>query len=253
MAQAMRITNSRQAERYRDGRVFLLGDAAHVHSGMGGPGLNLGLTDAFNLGWKLAAAVTGWAPPDLLDSYHHERHPVGRRVIMHSRAQSALVGPGPDVTALRELMGELLENRDTVRHVAELMSGADTRYRTGADRHELAGRWVPDLPLDTGTGGARLAEVLRTGRPLLLDLGAGVAGAVDGWADRVDVLAATTPEPPAGAVLIRPDGHAAWAGEDAGGLDAALHRWFGEPGLNRRSPRPRPERPRSAAGPRTPW
>jgi 2-polyprenyl-6-methoxyphenol hydroxylase-like FAD-dependent oxidoreductase len=230
MAQVVRVTNSRQAARYRDRRVFLVGDAAHVVSAMGGPALNLGLLDVFNLGWKLAAAVRGWAPPELLDSYHRERHPVGQRVLMHTRAQAALISPGPDVTAMRGLMSELLANPDNVRHIAELMSGADTRYDMGTpDPHELTGRWVPDLALDTDTGPVRLAEVLRTGRPLLLDLGGGLAKVAAGWDDRVDVLAATTPDPPAAAVLIRPDGHAAWAGEDADALEAALRTWFGHP------------------------
>jgi 2-polyprenyl-6-methoxyphenol hydroxylase-like FAD-dependent oxidoreductase len=229
-AQVNRVSNSRQADRYRAGRVLLVGDAAHVHSGMGGPGLNLGMTDVFNLGWKLAAAVRGWAPADLLDSYHRERHPVGERVIMQTRAQSALIGPGPNVTALRQLMDELLAKPANVAHIADLMSGADTRYEMGAaEEHELTGRWLPDLPLHTADGDTRVAEVLRSGRPLLLDLDGRLGKVAAGWDDRVDVLAATTPAPPAAAVLVRPDSHVAWAGEDADALDAALRRWFGEP------------------------
>jgi 2-polyprenyl-6-methoxyphenol hydroxylase-like FAD-dependent oxidoreductase len=229
-AQATRVANSRQADRYRAGRVFLAGDAAHVHSGMGGPGLNLGMTDVFNLSWKLAAAVRGWAPPGLLDSYHAERHPVGERVIMQTRAQTALIGPGPHITALRELMGALLAEPANAQRISDLMSGADTRYDMGAtEEHELTGRWLPDLPLRTADGDTRVAEVLRTGRPLLLDLDGRLGKVAAGWDDRVDVLAATTPEPPAAAVLVRPDSHVAWAGEDADALDAALHRWFGEP------------------------
>jgi 2-polyprenyl-6-methoxyphenol hydroxylase-like FAD-dependent oxidoreductase len=226
-AQATTVSNSRQADRYRDGRVFLVGDAAHVHSGVGGPGLNLGLLDAFNLGWKLAAAVHGRAPADLLDSYHRERHPVGERVIVHSRAQTALLGPGPNITALRRLLGELLDRPGNAGYIADLMSAADTRYEMGTGEHELTGRWMPDLPLD---GGLRLAEALRTGRPLLLDLDGGqLAKAAAGWDDRVDTLVATTPEPPAAAVLIRPDSHVAWAGADPDALDTALRTWFGEP------------------------
>lgn len=224
-------TNSRQAERYRDGRVFLVGDAAHVHSGIGGPGLNLGLLDALNLGWKLAAAVHGWAPPGLLDTYHDERHPVGERVMMQTRAQAALLAPGPNVTALRQLMDELLSSPANVHHLSDLLSGGDTRYGSGS--HPLTGRWLPDLPLDTADGATRVAVVLRTGRPLLLDLaGRGrTTAAAAGWADRVDVLAATTPDPPADAVLVRPDGHVAWAGDDPAELAKALRRWFGaEPG-----------------------
>ncbi len=219
-------TNTRQAERYRDGRVFLVGDAAHVHSAVGGPGLNLGLLDAVNLGWKLAAAVHGWAPAGLLDTYQAERYPVGERVLMSSRAQAALLAPGPEVTALRQVFEELLASPANVRLVSDLMSGADTRYASGP--HELTGRHCPDLPLD---GTTRVAEVLRSGRPVLLDL----AGRDDlvalgaGWGQRVDVRSATTPAAPADALLVRPDGHVAWAGADRAGLDAALHRWFGAP------------------------
>jgi 2-polyprenyl-6-methoxyphenol hydroxylase-like FAD-dependent oxidoreductase len=235
-AAARRTTtsNSRQADRYRDGRVFLVGDAAHVHSGVGGPGLNLGMLDAVNLGWKLAAAVQGWAPAGLLDTYHAERHPVGERVIMQSRAQTALLAPGPEVTALRQVFEELLRSPSNVRHVSDLMSGADTRYDMAGDgsaSHALTGRWLPDLDLDTSDGPTRVAEVMRTARPVLLDL-AGHTDLVEvaaGWADRVDTLSAKTPEPPAEGVLVRPDGHVAWAGADPDGLRAALGTWFGEP------------------------
>jgi hypothetical protein len=190
---------------------------------MGGPGLNLGMTDVTNLGWKLAAAVH-------LDSYHAERHPVGERVIMHSRAQTSLIGPGPHITALRQLMDELLANPANVQHIADLMSGADTRYDMGStEEHDLTGRWMPDLPLETADGPTRVAEVMRSGRAVLLDLGGGSAKDVQGWEDRVEVLVASTPSAPAGGVLVRPDSHVAWAGEDAGALEGALRRWFGEP------------------------
>ena len=229
--------NSRQADRYRHGRVFLVGDAAHVHSGDGGPGLNLGLQDALNLGWKLAAGVKGWAPAGLLDTYQNERHPVGQRVIMHTRAQTALLSPGANVTALRELFEELLLQRSNVRHVADLMAGADIRYdpRTAGPAHAMAGRWMQDIVLCTGNGPTRIAEVLRPGRPILLMLAdrTDLAAAAKGWADRVDVIIASTAEPPADAVLIRPDGYVAWAAGTgtagpAGGLRRALQTWFGE-------------------------
>lgn len=230
--------NSRQADRYRHGRVFLVGDAAHVHSGVGGPGLNLSLQDALNLGWKLAATVNGWAPPGLLDTYQSERYPVGQRVIMHTRAQMALLSPGANVTALRELFGELLRERSTAQQISDLMAGADIRYdtRTGRPAHAMAGRWMPDIALQTGNGPTRTAELLRPGRAVLLALTdrADLADAAKEWGDRVDVLTATTAEPPADAVLIRPDGYVAWAagaGEPtpAEDLRKALQTWFGGP------------------------
>jgi hypothetical protein len=229
--------NSRQADRYRQGRVFLLGDAAHVHSGVGGPGLNLGMQDALNLGWKLAAAVNGWAPEGLLDTYHSERHPVGRRVIMHTRAQMALLSPGENVTALRELFGELLQDSRNVRRIADLMAGADIRYdmNTNEPPHPMAGRWMPDLVLRAGNKATRVAELLRAAKPILLDL----AGRTDlietakDWADRVKVVTATTAGRPADAILIRPDGYVAWAaGSDtvaAESLQHTLQTWFGVP------------------------
>ena len=230
--------NSRQADRYRHGRVFLAGDAAHVHSGVGGPGLNLGMQDVLNLGWKLAAAVNGWAPQGLLDTYQSERHPVGQRVIMHTRAQMALLSPGANITALRELFTELLREPSTVRHISDLMAGADIRYDTltAGLAHALAGRWMPDVALRTGNGSTRTAELLRPGRPVLLALTdrAGLADAAKEWSDRVDVITAATAEPPADAVLIRPDGYVAWAADTdtpspADGLRHTLQTWFGDP------------------------
>ncbi|MQS10849.1 FAD-dependent oxidoreductase [Streptomyces kaniharaensis] len=227
--------NTRLAEHYRRGRVLLVGDAAHVHAATGGPGLNLGLQDAANLGWKLAAELQGWAPPGLLDSYERERHPIGERVFMHSQAQMALMSPGPAVTALRTLFGELLSHEDNLARIAALMAGSDIRYDTDCP-HPLAGRFVPDLPLVTATGPTRLAEAARGARPLLLDLdgrGAELTDLAAGWKDRVDVVPASCPEPPAGALLLRPDGYVAWAAEpgedDPEGLVRALRTWFGEP------------------------
>ena len=214
-------TNSRQAEHYRQGRVFLVGDAAHVHSGIGGPGLNLGMQDVLNLGWKLAAAVKGWAPEGLLGTYESERHPMGARVIMHTRAQLALTSPGPNITALRELFGELLTDTDNVRRVAELMSGADVRYGDGSG-HPMTGHWMPDLSLRTEAGATRVAELLRGGRPLLLTTTGGTAKA---WTGRVDVI--VTPDTPAENVLVRPDGYVAWAAPGDVKLPDALTRWFG--------------------------
>lgn len=221
--------NSRQADRYRAGRVLLLGDAAHVHSPMGGPGLNLGLQDAVNLGWKLAAVVNGWHSDDLLDTYESERYPVGERVMMHSQAQLALSAPGPDVEALRALFGELIQQRGVTEHLAHLLAGSDVCYDVGDD-HPLSGRMVPELLL---ADGRRLAELLHRGRAVLLDLDGGAAATVaELWAERVDPITAAAEEPPAAAMLVRPDGYVAWAAERfddaaADALRVALTRWFG--------------------------
>src|SRR5207247_4723191 len=173
--------------------------------------LNVGLMDVVNLGWKLAAEVQGWAPPGLLDTYHGERHAVGRRALVHTRAQAALSGGGEDVAALREVVGELLEFEQPLRHVAETLRGADVRYDVGnggGDPHPLLGRWVPDLALEVGGDRTRVAELMRSARPLLLDLtgGSTLAEAAAGWKDRVKVVAArpaVQPCPAAG-LLIRP-------------------------------------------------
>jgi 2-polyprenyl-6-methoxyphenol hydroxylase-like FAD-dependent oxidoreductase len=227
--------SSRQAARYRAGRVLLAGDAAHIHLPAGGPGLNTGLLDAVNLGWKLAAEVQGWAPPGLLDSYQAERHAEGERVLLHTRAQGALMGAGADgrVAALREVIAQLLQYEQPLRHLLSLMYALDTRYDTGsADPHPLAGRWAPDLALTTRAGPGRVADLLQAGRGVLLDLTAGgsLAAAGPPWTDRVDVVAARCAAPPAAAVLIRPDGYVAWASDSgSGGLRQALSTWFGAP------------------------
>ena len=130
--------NTSQADRYRAGNIFLVGDSAHVHSAMGGPGLNLGMQDAVNLGWKLAATVNGWAPADLLDTYQSERYPVGERVMMQSMSQTALFGPGPEIAALRKLFNELLQQPSVAEHMAHLLAGSDVRYDVGDD-HPLVG------------------------------------------------------------------------------------------------------------------
>jgi 2-polyprenyl-6-methoxyphenol hydroxylase-like FAD-dependent oxidoreductase len=229
--------NSRIASRYQVGRVILVGDAAHVHSPMGGPGLNLGLQDAVNLGWKLAAVLRGRVEPALLATYEAERRPAAERVIMHSRAQLALVRPGPEVTALRQLFSELLTDSDIARRLSDLISGAENRYGTDPLAHPLTGQWVPDFAVTYGEETRRVAELARTGRPLLLDLtDSGVVAAA--VADAADELTVVAGEPvgdvAATALLVRPDGYVAWASsaaapgdDDLGELHRALTGWFG--------------------------
>jgi len=220
--------NTRQAERYRDGRVLLVGDAAHVHSAMGGPGLNLGMQDVFNLGWKLAAVINGTAPDALLDTYQAERYPVGERVMMHSMSQIALMAPGPEIAQLRKLFTELLAIPQVASHMAELLAGSDVRYDVGDD-HPLAGYLVPDLTLDDGR---RVASLLHKAKPVLLDLcGGAAAAAAQGC---VDIVTAELAGGPA-ALLIRPDGYVAWAADNFGPDDAerlskAMQRWCGASG-----------------------
>jgi 2-polyprenyl-6-methoxyphenol hydroxylase-like FAD-dependent oxidoreductase len=232
---------SRQAEPYRRGRIFVAGDAAHVHLPAGGPGLSTGLNDAANLGWKLAATVHGWAPPGLLDTYHAERHAAGRRVLLHTRAQGALIVPGDRVAALREVLGELFQREDALRFITDLVQGADTRYdMSETDPHPLVGRWLPELAFESREGLRRLAELLYRARGVLVDLGGcpGLAEVAAGWADRIDVVAGrTTHGPPSvDALLVRPDGYVAWVAADGEPGDeatrrlaAALARWFGLP------------------------
>lgn len=219
-------TNTRLAQTYRVDKVFLLGDAAHVHSPMGGPGLNLGLQDTVNLGWKLAAEIRGTATEGLLDTYDSERRPVGERVMMQSLSQTALMAPGPEIDALRKLFGELMELPAVREHMAHLLAGSDVRYPVG-DSHPLSGYLAPELTLDDGT---RLAELLHDARPVLLDLsGGGFAASAGAWADRVDLVTGRSADTSVAALLVRPDGYVAWATDspDGSGLPEALARWFG--------------------------
>jgi 2-polyprenyl-6-methoxyphenol hydroxylase-like FAD-dependent oxidoreductase len=238
-------SNSRQADRYRVGRVLLAGDAAHVFA-VGASALNVGLQDAVNLGWKLAAEVHGWAPPGLLDSYHTERHPVGERVLMHTRAQSALMAPGDDVTALRKLFGELLEYELNLSHIGKMLAGADICYDMdtgGTEPHPLVGRWAPDLPLLTANGKTRVAELMHEAKPVLLDFteGAALSKVAKSWKGRVNAVAASSDRQPApaDALLIRPDGYVAWAASadgdpahDCAKLHHALAAWCGSGSAN---------------------
>lgn len=211
---------TRQAERYRVGRVLLAGDAAHTHPPTGGQGLNLGVQDAFNLGWKLAASINGWAPEGLLDSYHAERHPVAARVLVNTRAQITLLGSDPGPTALRELFSKLMDFEEVNRYVTGMITAVDVRYDFG-EGHDLLGRRMRDVQLKQG----RLYELMHEGRGLLLDPAGRLS--VDGWADRVDHVVDTAEDLDVPAVLLRPDGHVAWAGEDQRELLGGLARWFG--------------------------
>ncbi|MFJ9041505.1 FAD-dependent monooxygenase [Streptomyces sp. NPDC102406] len=235
---------ARQADRYRAGRVLLAGDAAHIHFPAGGQGLNMGVQDAVNLGWKLGAVVRGDAPDGLLDTYHAERHPVAERVLQNTRAQSALVRPGPQTEALREVFGALMVFDDVNRYLRHLLTALDLRYPVDGD-HPLAGRRVPDADLKTPEGIVGVHELLHAARPVLLVLDGGgwAARAAEGWADRVDVVEAHSeddhwPVPAVGdvpapaALLVRPDGHVAWATDsdetpDTAALRAALTTWVG--------------------------
>ncbi|MFI7355969.1 rifampin monooxygenase [Streptomyces avidinii] len=222
---------TRQAERYRVGRVLLAGDAAHIHPPTGGQGLNLGIQDAFNLGWKLAAEVRGWAPEGLLDSYEAERHAVAADVLDNTRAQMELMSTEPGARAVRRLLSELMEFEDVNRYLIEKITAIGVRYDFG-EGHPLLGRRMRDIALKQG----RLYELMHGGRGLLLDRTGRLS--VAGWADRVDHVIDVvddgerpeqTEEPHVPAALLRPDGHVAWVGDDQQDLLDRLPEWFGAP------------------------
>ncbi|MEV7170264.1 rifampin monooxygenase [Streptomyces sp. NPDC093224] len=212
---------TRLAERYRVGRVLLAGDAAHIHPPTGGQGLNLGVQDAFNLGWKLAAEVDGRAPEGLLDSYHTERHPVAAAVLDNTRAQMQLMSTEPGPQAVRRLLAELMDFEEVNRHLIEKITAIGVRYDLG-EGHELLGRRMRDTELSDGR---RLYALMHAGRGLLLDRTGRLS--VDGRADRVDHVVDVVADPDVPAALLRPDGHVAWVGEDQQGLSDALGKWFG--------------------------
>ena len=230
---------ARQAAAYRDRRVLLAGDAAHVHSPVGGKGLNTGVQDAMNLGWKLAQVVKGISPQILLDTYHAERHPVAARVLRDTVVQVALLRTDDRTAVLREIVSEFLSMEEPRKRFAARMAGLDIHYDLGTG-HPLLGRRMPDLDLVTTDGPLRVFSLLHAGRPVLVNLGAPGGFDITPWVDRVQLIDAVYAGPwelPAlgpvtapPAVLVRPDGHVAWVGEPTQpGLTEALNTWFGPP------------------------
>ena len=239
---------ARQAAAYRAGRVLLAGDAAHVHYPVGGQGLNTGVQDAVNLGWKLAQVVNGISPDSLLDTYHAERHPVAARVLRNTVAQTLLINPNDYVKTLGDIITELLTLEEPRRRFAGMISGLDIQYDLG-EGHPLLGRRMPDLDLQTADGPTRVFALLHDARPVLLNLGEPGGFDITPWADRVQLIdakyvgawelpalgAVTSP----GAVLIRPDGHVAWVGDLTDqDLPQALARWFGAATPAHQNPHP---------------
>ncbi len=241
MRSATRFTdNARQVPTYRKGRVLLAGDAAHIHSPFGGQGLNLGLLDAVNLGWKLAAVIRGTLPEDLLDTYSAERHPVAARVLANTRAQVALMRPDVLTTELREVVTGLMKTDEGNRFFGEMMSGITTRYEL-ADEHPLVGRLCGNLTLSINGHETRLFTLMQQANGLLLDAANGAASRIaERWASRVRCVQlqdGTT-------ILLRPDACIAWVGDGNhhNGLEPALKRWFGKPGAELTTPSTRPHR-----------
>ena len=233
---------TRQADSYRVGRVLLAGDAAHIHLPTGGQGVNMGMQDAFNLGWKLAAVLRGEAPDMLLDTYHHERHATDAEILKLARAQSVLVDPDPRAADIVDVMTRLVGFDDGNRYLSHIMSGLDVRYPVPGE-HPLLGRRVPDADISTSSGHKRVFELLRAARPVLLDMSGTeeLPDAAAGWVDRIDTVTAECPSrewdvpgagpvPTPAALLIRPDGHVAWASDGSSNLAAlceALTTWCG--------------------------
>lgn len=237
--------SARQADRYRDGRILLAGDAAHLFPATG-VALNAGMLDTVNLAWKVAADLHGWAPAGLLDTYHDERHLAGARTLLHTQAQVALRrGNDPAADALREVFLELVADEQPLRRMGALIAGSDIRYPTpnpnpnsNSNRHALTGTFAPDLTLLTDQGTTSVAELMHTARPVLLDLAdrPELRETARDWQPRIDIHTAKTENRPADALLIRPDAHIAWAGTideptdtATPALREALTTWFGTP------------------------
>jgi bifunctional hydroxylase/dehydrase len=228
---------TRQVTEYRRGRVLLAGDAAHIHLPAGGQGMNTSIQDSVNLGWKLAAVVLGTAPEALLDTYHDERHAVGRRLLMNTQAQGLLFLRGAEMQPLRDVLGELVDYPEVARHLAAMVSGLEIRYDVGSGGHPVLGMRMPPLALTRNGRATSSAQLLRQARGLLLDLSDNpeLRRRAAGWTDRIDVvtavpreLAPTSPLAGTSAVLVRPDGYVAWAAPGSHhDLPMALARWFG--------------------------
>lgn len=227
--------SSRQAVAYRRGRIFLAGDAAHIHLPIGAQGISAGVGDVVNLAWKLAAEVKGHAPAGLLDTYHSERHPVGARIVANTLVQRSLYLGGPEMQPLRDVFTELVRLDEVQRHLVGMVTGLDITYDVGPGHHPLLGRRLPDQELLIGEEKSTTYELLHKGRGLLLDLhdSPGLREIAARWSDRIDVVTAARHDPaaPAANLLVRPDGYIAWgeAGSSADGLADALTRWFGRP------------------------
>ncbi|MGP3922555.1 FAD-dependent monooxygenase [Streptomyces sp. 8N616] len=228
---------TRQVTEYRRGRVLLSGDSAHIHLPAGGQGMNTSIQDSVNLGWKLAAVVRGTAPEALLDTYHDERHPVGHRLLMNTQAQGLLFLSGEEMQPLRDVLAELIRYEEVSRHLAAMVSGLEVRYDVGSGSHPLLGLRMPRLRLTRDGRSTSSAELLHQGHGVLLDLADNpeLRRRAAGWRDRIDIVTGTPegawsdgPLADTAAVLIRPDGHVAWAAPGSHhDLPMALERWFG--------------------------
>ncbi|MDR3080890.1 MAG: FAD-dependent monooxygenase [Streptomyces sp.] len=230
---------TRQVTEYQRGRVILAGDAAHIHLPAGGQGMNTSIQDAVNLGWKLAAVVNGDAGQDLLDTYHSERHRVGKRLLMNTQAQGLLFLSGPEVQPLRDVLTELITYPEVAKHLTAMVSGLEITYDVGSGSHPLLGKRMPHLELTTDKRVTTSTELLHSARGVLLDFtdNARLRARAAGWSDRVDIVTAQPGEiseasglKDTTAVLIRPDGYIAWAAPGSNhDLPMALERWFGKP------------------------